>query len=93
MMHFSTTGPEIITKTLFFLFIFPSRRGLCCADDGLLLLAFSKDLKSLSDYLMPQSKKEVNFFTLFLPTNLKQFLSIRASALVSICSNQKIRGR
>ncbi|XP_065051362.1 calcineurin-binding protein cabin-1-like [Rhopilema esculentum] len=34
------------------------RRGLCCADDGLLLLAFSKDLKSLSDFLMPQSKKE-----------------------------------
>ena len=35
------------------------RRGLCCDDDGTLLLAFSKDLKELSQYLMPLSKKEV----------------------------------
>jgi len=34
------------------------RRGLCCDDDGILLLAFSKDLKIISQYLMPMSKKE-----------------------------------
>ena len=55
------------------------RRGLCCDDDGVLLLAFSKDLKMISQHLMPESKKEVLYvkhLTLFLKAALFEFIEI-----------------
>ena len=45
---------------------FNYRRGLCCDDEGALLLAFTRDLDKLSDFLMPTSKKDVSLAIAFV---------------------------